>query len=354
MTANRMIVGVGCLFLLVLAMDARARIMPSFHLESSVWPATDIVLASQVDGAAGEVTVLETWKGTLTKGATIQVVGLPAAPIQISTRWGNRPPPESVSGQRIVLFLKPATPKEGETPTTRPAGTLFEGTASYGGAQVSAVWIEDTEPFAFVQRVNPGPTELHPLGQTEVEFVKETFVILDVKDQLSRIAKLDSSLDRARALVPMTRSRYWHARKEAFALLGQCGGDALPLLRKMLRDEAVDQSDVVRALAAAAGADAGKELAAILQDELAYWKSVGPSLKPGWWNAGPEDQRKVLQAHYNVLQNSLRALANAPDHPAREVVTQLRELWLSLPQLNDRSGVNAIVEECERAMKTAR
>ena len=94
-----------------------------------------------------------------------------------------------------------------------------------------------------------------------------------------------------------------------------------------------------------AGPDAGKEMAAILLDERAYWKSVGPTLKTGWWNADPADRRRLLRNRYDLLDTGLRVLAKLSYQPSREVVTPIRDFWSSLPQLNDKSGLNQIIDE---------
>ena len=67
---------------LAFATSANAAIRPSFHLEECAWNATNIIVASQLD-ATGRVTVLESWKGELAKEATLKIVDLPAAPLNI-------------------------------------------------------------------------------------------------------------------------------------------------------------------------------------------------------------------------------------------------------------------------------
>src|SRR5206468_3959938 len=56
-----------------LACSARAAIMPSFDLEDSTWNATDIVVATEGDTIDGKMQVLETWKGNLAPGGSIDV-----------------------------------------------------------------------------------------------------------------------------------------------------------------------------------------------------------------------------------------------------------------------------------------
>jgi hypothetical protein len=119
----------------------------------------------------------------------------------------------------------------------------------------------------------------------------------------------------------------------------------------MLRDDRYDQADLVRAIAGAAGPQAGKELTAILQEELAYWKAMGPKLKAGWWNADPAEPREALRNRYTILDTDLRVLASLSYQPARDIVTQIRAFWSSLPQLNDKSGLDQIIEECDKVLR---
>jgi hypothetical protein len=349
---TRLRIFISCVALLILASRAAAGIRPSFYLENCVWLATDIIVATQSDNAAASLSVLETWRGDMIKGARIEVIGLPVAPIKTSISFGLKSPVASVSGSRIVLFLRPAARRDDRPPATEPAIRQFEGTAQFGGAQVSAAWIEKDQAYAFQQIWNPGPSELHPLRQSEAELKKQTEAMLAAKAALEKSESIANPVDRAQALAPMTSSPYWHERKEAFAALARCGKPALPLLRKMLRDDQYEQTDVVRALSEAAGSDAGKEMTAILVEELPYWKSVGPTLKTGWWNADPADHRKVLRNRYDILDTDLRVLTKLAYPPSRVVVTQFRDFWSSLPQLNDQSGLDQITHECEAVLKS--
>lgn len=146
----------------------------------------------------------------------------------------------------------------------------------------------------------------------------------------------------------LSAGAYWHERKEAFAALGACGQASLGPLRDMLRDDRYEQSDLVRAIADAAGPDAGKEMTAILQDELAYWKTTAPTLKSGWWNADPAERRQLLRNRYDLLDTPLRVLTKLPYQPSRDIVVQVRDFWSSLQQL---SNVSQITEECNQVLK---
>lgn len=348
MTVNRPFGTAVCFALLMMTTRLSAGIRPSFSLEECAWPSTNIVVAARGDKPGAALTVLETWKGDLANGAIIEVVGLPATPIKVSTLFNRKPSVATVGGSRIVLFLKQVATKDGGTLATQPAVRLFEGTAQFGGAQVFAVWIEKDQAYAFQQIFNPGPTELHPLDQSEAKFKKDTLAILAAKDELRKAKAIENPLDRARTLRPMAAGSYSYERKEAFEALGGCGKPALPMLREMLRYDRYDQSRLVHAIADAAGSDAGMEMTAILQDELTYWKSVSPTLEVGWGNADPTDRRQVLRNHYDLLDTGLRVLSKLPYQPSRDVVVQIRDFWSSLPQLNE---LNQIVNECDQVLK---
>jgi hypothetical protein len=328
------------------AIRASAGIRPSFCLEECGWHATDIVVAAQ-SAKPGTLTLIDVWKGDLKPGAAIRVADLQIAPITVAIPFGIKPPVATVTGARFVLFLRRVAGfKSSLVPPALPA---FTGIARFGGTQVSAVWIEQNRAYAFQQVMNPGPTELCALGQTETELRKQTLALLAAKNGLRQAEAIISRSDRARALQPMTSSLYWDQSGEAFSALGNCGKDALPLLRPMLDDNLHNESELVNALAAAAGTDAGEELVSVICKEFDYWEKTAPSLKHGWWNADPAEQRGALRARYETLDDSLCALAKCPYPPALEVVTRLRGFWSSLPSLND-SGFD-IVYDCDQVLK---
>ena len=79
------------------------------------------------------------------------------------------------------------------------------------------------------------------------------------------------------------------------------GQNSLPLFREILKDESLLKyhDDAIHALAEAGGAAVGSELTVrVLNQELAFWKKLGPGLKAGWWN-GPWDATEPLWNHYN-------------------------------------------------------
>ena len=116
----------------------------------------------------------------------------------------------------------------------------------------------------------------------------------------------------------------------------------------MLYDNAYYQSDVVHAIATAAGDDAGQEITAILRDELVFWQTESPKLAVGWWNnTEPAERRETLRNRYGLLSQGLRELEERSYPPSQEIVTQIRDFWLSLPQLNENKNIS---ESCEQVL----
>jgi hypothetical protein len=333
-------------------------------------------VVSQAEKAVS-VTVLETWHGKLTKGEQIHIAGLPQIPITVSRGFAGlfdkEPPPEpkKVGGERIVLFLKPLEVKPDAENTSAPDIKRFRG-ASFWGKDVpntaenarnaaisSAVWFEDGKAYAFMQMENPGPSELHPYwgGSNEEDLKKSALAILAIKGDLEKAKSVEQPEARVAALLPFTKKgTYGQARSEALVALGKCGKPALPALKEMVGSDGYNQSNVIDALAEAAGTDAGLEITAILEKEFAFWKTKAPELEVGWWNSSTdfESYKRIdkLRDRYGILHRGLWLLTKQPYPPSRELVTQIRDLWMSLPQLGgDKPEQNQIVETCEKVLK---
>jgi hypothetical protein len=300
------------------------------------------VIASQQDNS---VKVLETWKGTLVEGAVIQVLELPASPLEVAT-WEENAAPKMVSGKRMVLFLKHA-----DKAIASPTGETWVG-ASTWGARASSVWIEAGQAYAFSQRINPGPSALWPMGN-ESKLMQETLDILVAQTALEKTKALPDATQRASALQPMTTGKYWLQCQEAIAAMGECGAPALPLLHQILKKNGNNSSDVTTALARAARENAGAEMTALLKEELVFWEKEASGLPVGWWNSlNPQDRRQRLQNRYGILQPAIKTVTDLHYLPATKVVNELRDLWISLPQLNDQWGLDKITEACNKALQT--
>ena len=96
----------------------------------------------------------------------------------------------------------------------------------------------------------------------------------------------------------------------------------------------------------AGGAALGEELSERLKNELAFWKATGPSLARGWWNEDATPDAPLRQ-RYSVTLEIVRGLGDSRPSSALNAVIELRDLWRSLPQLNDPSGNNQMANECD-------
>src|SRR5262249_34828736 len=141
----------------------------------------------------------------------------------------------------------------------------------------------------------------------------------------------------------------------ALRSLSGCGEPALPAYRKLLADASVSRhhAEVVESLGRASGRKIGEELEGILGRELAFWKKRGPTLPGGWWNGGGLQWGDVesLRDRYGVPLAAVRGLGKIHSPEGRKAVKQLRDFWLSLPQLKE---IGQMGEECDRVLAEPR
>jgi len=340
----------------VWAPAASAAFRPSFSLDDCGWNATHVVIVTEGSKIDGVVDVLESWKGNLRKGDQLTLPGLAEfanlTRRAISDPFGHVDPkrPNHVTGARMVLFLKWKV--EGADPSK---GTWEPACSVWKSMMTSVVWIEKKEVYAFAQFKNPGPSLLSAQGITEARMKDRVLLFVKTQNDLARAIALPRPRKRAEALRPYVSSDLWYARREAFETLGACGAEALPVLRKMLEDNSLSRqhSYLVRALVKAGGVGVGPELTRLVGQELAFWKKTGPNLQVGWWNgAGLKgDEVERLRDRYGVVLEALYGLQETRVADSRQVVTAFRDFWRSLPQLEDRSGLNQMSEACDRVLE---
>ena len=123
----------------------------------------------------------------------------------------------------------------------------------------------------------------------------------------------------------------------------------------MLDDPAFadDAPELVRSLAEAGGEQVGEELNSRLQKELVFWQTTAPSLSSGRWNQDATPHAPLRERYLLTLQLVL-ALERTQFTPASTSATQLGDFWRSLPQLNDSSGLNQMVQECDKLVEHLR
>jgi hypothetical protein len=331
------------------AAPAFAAILPSFHLDTSGWYATHIVVVTEGKEIDGKVRVLESWRGDLRPGDRLDLPDLAAfAPLKartINTPFAEPAPgqPTHVTGQRMVLFLRKAA-----------AGGPARGSwtaASGAGMRVSLAWVEGEQTYACVQWINPGPNDPIPLNMTERQLRERVRQLDRLRADLGRAAAGPDAGKRAFALCPFLDSAVDAARQAAFQSLGECGEPALPTFRRLLADGSLGRRhwELVRALGKVRGRQAGQELAVLLGRELAFWQREGPRLPPGWWNGGGLEWADVerFRDRYGVALEAVRGLGEGGHREGRQAVREFRYFWRSLAQLRE---IEQMGEECDHVL----
>jgi hypothetical protein len=348
--------------LLTFTLPTYAGIRPSFGLNYCTWNATHIVVATEGDQIDGRLTVLESWRGDLGPGAVISIPELASFKSQSSREIKTGPfaiksddPKRYVTGSRMILFLKKKA-ESSEFPTDREnqSQNLEQWEpASRQGINVSVLWIEGDKPFAFIQVMNPGDSILTEYANSEKEIRDRAFEVMHLQETENAAVAIEDRSRRAEALVPFALSDLYYARDLAFAELQKCGKAALPVLRRMLGDETVLKvhSEVIKSLAAALGDEVTEELIAIVREELGFWHETGPRLRHGWWNDINKPETEVLRNRYSKVLEALYSLRKLNAVSCKEVVTEFRDFWRSLPQLEDKSGLNQMSEECDKILR---
>lgn len=333
------------------ACNTHAGLRPSFYLDSSAWEATHVVVVSEGEKLDGRCVILESWKGDLETNSSVFIPELAAfesKDARAIKRWPNIEPeasPSHITCSRIILFLKQSALD----------GSKWEPTGIANAMNVSMAWAEQGQMFAIVQRMNPGPSELVPLVQSETAFKTWVLESVQTQDALTKTETIRDLIQRAEALRPFVTNKLWHARGDAFALLGKCGEPALPVLRSMLSDtNLVTQSDaVISTLGRAGGLKVGAEMLEILEVEIQFWKRRAQKLETGWWNGAglSGTEAAALRNRYTKLGAALAVLRELKYRASKTAVTELRDFWRALPQLEDRSGLNQMSERCDKILK---
>jgi hypothetical protein len=339
-----------------------AAIRPSFSLDDSAWRATNIVLV-EVTSEDGVFSVVESWKGDLQPGARITVPeltpGSDAKPISLYPKQTDAFPvedgiseniPRQPSGSRMILFLE----KEESSDTSagsesRSSGEKWRSADYTGNLKGSTVWIEGNQAHGFQQFMNPGPSVLSILRFSVEEMKDRVKTINPIQERFAQVVKIDDGAARAVGLKPYVRSDLYQARRFALNELGKCGPSAVGTIRGMLDDRAFfDEADeLIRALVEAGGETVGEELNTRLRRDLEFWQATAPSLSEGWWNEDTTPHSPLRRRYERTIQLIL-GLEQTHYAPAQVAATELGNLWRSLPQLNDPSGLNQVADACDR------
>jgi hypothetical protein len=334
-----------------------AGIRPSFSLEDCSWNATHIVLV-QTTADDAVFSVLESWKGDLRPGSSVTVPELKPGRGAVSISTLQHPEkfasqgmpvameqiPKQPVGSRMILFLKSANvtvanPRSAEN----GIATRWEPVPAFGGMKVSALWINGRTSFCFRQWMNPGPSALSECNQ----FPETSSDLAVLTSRIRRVLQMQTDLAETSAMEgnPEVRAdRLGHialsdvrpARVEALDALGKSGVVAVPEILQVIDSTVVpnDGDAAMGALVAAAGKNCEKLLHAKLQEDLIYWKAIGPTLTTNWLDQLMEPGA-ALFIKFHGTELLIRELDREHYVPAAKTVAELHDFWVSQSHLYD-------------------
>jgi hypothetical protein len=375
-----------CLMWTISAIPLNAALGPSFDLDYCSWNATHIVLV-QTTANDSVVSVLESWKGDLKPGDSIEVPELKpnenAVPISsYPKRAGfdfedksgiSEQIPKQPIGSRMILFLN----KQGGSVVGTP---VKWGLATRAGIEFSVLWIDGEKAFCFQRRgMTIGPSTLWPcmrwptISSDVAVFTARIEEVLRKQRDLARTLVLDNLDVRAERLGSIAHGDIPPAQKEAIDALGKSGVVALPEILQIMDKPPVrpyDGEALIRVFVEAAGRDSGRQLHARLQQDVIYWRTVGPTLSQDWLGQ-LIDVGSPLFVKFNETSLLIRELDREHYAPAGQTVAKLHDFWISQPHLYDpewgdkpgevRTSVSArddihsqafgLAEECDAFLK---
>lgn len=348
----RIVVAIG--LALCAARASWARLLPGFSVELA-WAATDIVEVLETD-QPGQFKIVENWKGTLPLNTVIDVPDM--IPLQSGPdRSLNGEKDQKIRSGRLVLFLQ-----EEATSTGNNRGWVPVSPATFGEFRMktSMAWLQDSRAICFGPDFSQSTLVLQDCGMSETQLRMAVQRVDHGRTLLELIKQISDKRARAEELAPFVTSQHRAARSFVFKELEACGEDALPTLLAMLHDPALldRHGETIAALVAIEGQRAGPELVASLESDVRFWTALRPTLKPGWWyennDATPE---RYLPRRYSRTIDLIRALDSLKYPGARESVIALRDLWKSLPPMDnlisgsDKSGENdQMIQECNHLL----
>jgi hypothetical protein len=159
--------------------------------------------------------------------------------------------------------------------------------------------------------------------------------ILQVQKHLAETMAMKSNPEvRADRLGRIALGDVWQAQREALDALGKSGAVALPEILQVMDEPPVpyDGTVTIRALVQAAGKDSGKLLHARLQQDLIYWRAVGPRLTANWLDQLDEPGASLF-VKFDETRLLIRELDQERYAPAARTAAELRDFWVSQPQL---------------------
>jgi hypothetical protein len=340
--------------LTIIAIPVDASIRPSFGLDGCSWNATHIVLV-KTTARDGVFSVVESLKGDSKPNDVLEIPELKPAKDAVPISKYPKPPgfvPQDLSeqipsqpvGSRMILFLKRRADKDEALPSAGGAtGIRWEPASAFGGMKVSAIWIDAGKGHCFQQWENPGPSALVECWQFSTVMSSDVAVltsriqsVLRVQRDLAATVAMNNAEVRAERLGRIALGDVYEARREAMDALGKSGSIALPEVFQVMDSSPAfyDGQRLIQMLVEAAGKDSGSQLHARLQQDVIYWKAVGPTLTQDWLR-----QLITVGSPLFIKFSETQLLIQELDHehyaPAAQTVAELRDFWVSQPLLYD-------------------
>lgn len=308
-----------------------------------------------------EFTVIETIKGDLKPGNTVELPGLASlgggsrkladltstlAPL----RAFEDPPPVQ-TGDRLIVFLRRsgALPEYNSRPDLPVETDGWQPAGDWGGFLTSAVWIQDAKVYAYLQTRNPGPTHLATYPVSEEKFRSRVSVVLSLRAAMDRAVATVDPVERTRQLVALMHSEHLtggsFARASALRKLAAGGDVETNALLGLLSDETLLRwhYDIIQALA-------GKPLlpaqfTKFLTEETMYWSEACRSLKSGWWNDVINPKTEFLRNHYTRAYALLWAIRRSKLSGPVPEIEEFAIVWDRCPALDADREKDQIIQE---------
>lgn len=338
-----------------------------FSLDWASWSAPNIVLV-ETTPIDGTFRVLESWKGDLSAGSQVVIPDLipkvNALPISAYPKWWApdrsgiaEQIPRQPAGSRLVLFLRRNKLDSGAAHRSEWVGWVTH--TDEDSMKISAVWIDAGATYFFTQRFTTSdPLALTVLGEYDREekrfepYSEESLKqyvenVLRVQSEMTAILAEKDGRARVLRLKPYVTSKILPARQQAMEELGKSGPSAVETIGEMLDDPvfAEQAPELVDAMVKAGGKEVGGELNRRLEQDVAFWMRTGPSLSPGWWNEDPMPN-SPLRNRYGRTYRLVYGLEQTGYPGALNTAIRLRDLWRTLPPLDQNGEQTQMLEEC--------
>jgi hypothetical protein len=345
-----------------------AGIRPSFYLESCVWNATEILVLAPT-GHAGSFKVVETIKGYPQLGAMLELDGLrPTSGATGKLRdltatdihnifdqqgWFQGIPPIR-EGDRVMVFLRgPGAPPEWSPNNVSIKTDDWQPANNMGDLQTSAIWIQDGSLYGFLQTMNPGPTHLVMMQESEAQLRKQIQAVMQLRDAMDRAVVTSDPVERSRQLTALFRSGNVFARASSLQKLARGGEAGTAALLELLTDQSLLgwHQDILGALVEQHVLD--DRFGKFLSEEADYWSTACRMLRPGWWTdmtRWPEVE--IPRHHYTRSYALLRAIYALNVTAALPVLKEFDAVWAACPPLEPLEKTNQVKDELKLVLGT--